>query len=1378
MTASAVEAFLGDFDARTWTPQTKPPRSLQPRCWFQGKGSNPLEVAVATAIARPAARDVRNLWQARWNRRPNPVLLVVIYRDDGAAEKAALCGPIGDRSPLRMEVELSQAERLAAAALEEPSPHAAIRLLAKVLPEIESDLPGVYNSGLFALHELKEGVPRRADFQGASRRAAQLLGLSGSHLLAELGYTIQTLTHNSSILTAGGANQAIAIFLDDTESFEDSASRFDGSTPVSHGLALADQQRLPWVVLTRGRQIRLYSARTDVGVGRKLRADTYIELNLALLPAHLAGYLPLIFGPQALREGGTLEEILESSRRFSAGLGERLRDRIYLEAVPQLATAVGAKLRIPDSLGPDDLDAAYQQTLTILFRILFVAYAEDRDLLPYRTNDQYEHHSLKNIARRLSSCKPGHPFDNRAASFWHEVKALWDAVANGNATWGVPAYNGGLFSDDSSVNPVGAAISAIELSDAEFAPALSALLVDEGKDGVRGPVDFRSLSVREFGTIYEGLLESQLSVAPSDLAQDRRGNLVPAKKGDTVAVREGQLYVHDRSGARKATGSYFTKPFAVEHLLDHALQPALDEHIAKLTKLVNSGEEAAAAEAFFDFKCADLAMGSGHFLVAAIDRIEAALSGFLALHPIPQVFRQLERLRQAALQALGDTAAVEIEQTSLLRRMVARRCIYGVDLNPIAVELARLAIWIHTFVPGLPLSFLDHNLVCGNSLTGVATLDEAVEVLDPEPAPGVTSLARASIVQFLQAAREALKRLAQTTEATATEVDAARSAHREALESVEPARMLFDLVVAARLGKADPPGQVATAIDAQSIRNHKDLKAAHDLARKLQALHFPVAFPEVFLRDNPGFDCIIGNPPWEKARVEKHAFWALRFPGLRSLSAGERDRAIAELERTRTDLLQQYEKEVDASREAREALIAGPYPGMGTGDPDLYKAFCWRFWELCRESGRIGVVLPRSALSAKGSGQWRLKVLEEGSFEDVTFLLNKSGWVFNDAEHRYTIALTTVRKGKDRHEVRLRGPYASYHEFATGKLQPAVPIPAEDLKSWTNEASFPLLPSKESLDVFLKLRAHPRLDGSDLGTERERERLACTADDGAARHERQAPPRARPVRELDATNDKELFETEAATRSGLWPVYKGESFNIWEPDTGKYYAQADPDVVLPALQKKRQLANRNPRSPFYGFDESWAKDPRTLPCLRPRIAFRDVTNRTNQRTVIAALIPGRVFTVNKAPTLVWPRGDERDEAYLLGVLCSIPLDWYARRLVETNLTYNFFNALPIPLPHRDHPLRRRVELVAGRLAATDERFAEWARAVGVPVGSVRSQAEKQDLVAELDALVSTLYGLDEDDVRHIFETFHVGWDYHDRLEAVLEHFRKIQETTP
>ncbi len=1188
---------------------------------------------------------------------------------------------------------------------------------------------------------------------GATERAqvvhSRSLSLVGKDLVSGLGFGISTISGRSNVLTIDGSTKrAVAVFLYDGETFEDSLESFNGTTAVSHALAVADKENLPWVVLTRGREIRLYAAKPDVGVGRKGRSETFVEVNLSLLPDDKAGYLTLLFGANALRSGGTLEEVLERSEDFSASLAIRLRQRVYFDTVPALATAIAKRLDNTTTLSEKDLQAAYEQTLVILFRLLFVAYGEDRDLLPYRSNSKYADHSLKRIARHLSDDLRNDAinFDPEASDLWEDVVQLWGAVDKGNTSWGLPAYNGGLFSGEADVNHSGAALAGIRLQDSEFGPALLSLLVDEGPDGVVGPVDFRSLSVREFGTIYEGLLESMLSVAQSDLTVDKKGDYVPAREKDTVEYPAGTIYFHNRSGARKSSGSYFTKPFAVEHLLDQALEPALDKHLERISALLDDGDDAKAADLFFDFRCVDLSCGSGHFLVATVDRIEARFANFLSMHPIPAVTKELVLLKNAAREHLGDLAdSVEIETTSLLRRQVARRCVYGVDANHISVELARLAIWIHTFVPGLPLSFLDHSLRHGDSLTGIGTPEEALDVVDPKAKRSIDgSLYRTGLEEFLGRASNSLRRLATISESSSQEIKEARKAHLEAQEAVKPARQLFDLIVAARVNGRNN----LIEISEERLANNIYLSDAEKTVAKLTSLHFPIAFPEVFIRENPGFDCILGNPPWEKAKVEELGFFSLRYPGLRSLNqARQRDR-IGYLRTSRPDLVMEYEAEVKIAQSVRKLLLAGPYPGMGQGDPDLYKAFAWRFWSLIREGGHIGVVLPRSALTAKGSAPWRLEILDHGCFKDVTMILNNAQWFFEDVHPQYTIGLVTITKGDEFvGDIGIRGPYNSLPAYESGMKISTTEFKASDFKSWSEGASFPLIPSDAASRVFRKLRSHPRLgNGGDW---------SC-----------------RPYAEFHPTHDKHLFELDPTDTAGLWPVYKGASFDIWEPDRGlsHYYAFADPKKVLPVLQAKRKNSARGRSGVFSGFSASFINDPNTLPCLSPRIAFRDITRSTDTRTLRACLIRPEVVITGKAPYLLWPKGDERDQAYLLGVLCSMPLDWYGRCVVEIDVTYYLFNALPIPRPSRDDPIKRRIEIIAGRLATPTEEFSNWAKAVGVEVGSVTDD-EKPELEAELEALVSRLYGLNESDIKVIYDTFHVGADYSDRCKSVLKYFR-------
>jgi len=265
----------------------------------------------------------------------------------------------------------------------------------------------------------------------------------------------------------------------------------------------------------------------------------------------------------------------------------------------------------------------------------------------------------------------------------------------------------------------------------------------------------------------------------------------------------------------------------------------------------------------------------------------------------------------------------------------------------------------------------------------------------------------------------------------------------------------------------------------------------------------------------------------------------------------------------------------------------------------------------------------------------------------------------------------------------------------------------------------------------------------------------------------------RATTELHATNDKQHMVLSPRSTNGLWPVYGGRAFNLWEADTGDYFAWAKPEVVIQVLEDKRRRAARQSRSAFSEFPRGWASDPSTLPCLHPRIAFRDITNRTNTRTVIVSLLPSEVVLTNSAPYLLLPNSGPKEEAYVLGVLSSIPLDWAARRVVETHVNLHILNSLPLPRPHADHPLRVRIGEIAGTLAAVDDRFAGWAASVEVPVGGVPTN-EREEWLSELDAAVSLLFGLSPMDVEEVFATFHEGWAFESRLVSVLDHYERLK----
>src|SRR5579885_184191 len=1352
--------FLNDIELRPL--EIGDGRAFRPVGLALGKGAQAVEVAVLAADRRPSVSDLRALWKARLKGRATPLLVVALYDGD-----AAICGPAGDQPPAYTELDPDLVERICRAALEEPDRHAALRRLHVAIPNIQASLAGLRNEGLFATHELEHDVRRRAYWSDANSRATPLLKERGEPLLRALGFSVEPLTAGpGSILRAAGTRTALAIFLGRNESPETPSLRFSDHSPITWALNVADQERLRYVIVCNGAQVRLYLTELGRGVGQRARTETFVEIDLDFLKSTEAGYLWLLFSASALSAGGSVEEILEQSRRFAAELGERLRERVYQDAIPRLAKALLAARGLAHPTA-EQLDETYQMALVLLFRLLFVAYAEDRDLLPYRTNGLYETRSLKHKATELAELarktpsvadiQSGDAFD-RGNSLWEEVNQLFNAINQGHTEWGVPAYNGGLFLSDKEISPLGHALAQIKLSNRDFGPVLFYLLVDQTPEGW-DPVDFRSLSVREFGTIYEGLLENELSVAPADLAVTPKGEYRLARNKDETTVRAGELYPHTPSGARKSTGSYFTKHFAVEHLLEHALEPALDDHLKRLDAL----DDRAAGEAFFDFRVADIAMGSGHFLVAAVDRIERRFSNYLTARPLADVSAELIRLLGAAKQELekvGLADGVEIEGTQLLRRQIARRCIYGVDLNRMAVELARLSIWNHTFVPGLPLSFLDHNLIEGNSLVGIATVEEATNEVRKHSLP----LFALSAEKLLGRSRDALIKLARVSDANAEQIAAARNAAKQAREAVAAAEALFDVLAAARLD-----GNLAARVGewAQAHAQEEKFEAAlaklngskmhaesRQILKAIPPLHFPIAFPEVFLRERAGFDVILGNPPWEEATVEEDRFWTRYDPGFHSLPQGQQEVAKKRYRRERLDLVAIYERELEQTHLLRRALQTGPFPGISVGETDVYKSFGWRFWTLVRgEGGRIGVVLPRSAFAARGSTEFRKALLSSGRVTDLTLLLNNKGWVFDDVHPQYTVALSSLERAlsSDDELVVLRGPFRSPESYVRGMQQEPLRFRVKDLLNWTDTAAMPLLPAEESGGVFLQLRKAPRLD----------------LDDGESWL-------ARPYRELHATDDKKLMTFSAKPPSGFWPVFKGESFDIWISDTAVYYAWADPARVRAVLQMKRVRSAKQGRSPFQGFSPSYLRDEKTLACNSARIAFRDVTNRTNQRTVIAALIPPQVFITNTAPFLLWPRGDERDQAFLLGVLCSMPLDWYARRFTEMHMNYHVLSPLPVPRPDRKNPFWRRTVALVGRLASSEKRLRKWAEAVGVECGQLPDD-EKKDMIHELDAVVAHLYGLSESQLTHIFGTFHEGWDYADRLKATLKYFHSWEK---
>lgn len=1296
----AADEFLADAESANVIPWSKPsgaPVGLATRFIHFGHGQNPLEVVVAEADAAPKSDEMRRLWKTRANK-VAPVLLVVLHQG-----RASALGTSGEPAPLH-DLDIAQVERICAAALAEHDRHAAAVSVSRLVTALAKDglSSGLLNSGLFASHELREGVPLRADWAQACERSSRLLGLSDIGLVKALGYDTAPRGSTAILLAHEGEHRAVAVLLTDDETFDRPSDRFGAMSPVAHAIAAAQDEKVAWVIVLRGTQIRLYPVDPTIGVGRKGQAETYTELDLALLTDGDSGYLELLFAAEALRPGGTVHQILAASSNFVVGLSERLRDRVYVDVVPDLAVAVARHM---EANGEDDLDEAYHRTLLILFRMLFLAYAEDRGLLPYGRNPRYDRHAVKTLAKTFTDTSP--EFDTESTDLWDQLLNLWDAIDLGKKDWDVPAYNGGLFSKNTSTHPSGAAIAAMRITDAEIGPALRSLLVDLGNDGTQGPVDFRSLSVREFGTIYEGLLESSLSVAPTDLTLDKDGTFIPAKPGKPVAVAADQIYFHNASGQRKSTGSYFTKSFAVEHLLDTALEPALSAHLAKVKALLDAGESTSAYETFFDFRVADLAMGSAHFLVAAIDRIESRFTAFLTKNPIPAVADELGRLDKAAREHLGDQEnVVEIEPSMLLRRQIARRCIYGLDLNLVAVELARLAIWIHTFVPGLPMSSLEHNLIRGNSLTGIATLEEALVLLEPGFRSGTSSLFAVEIEERLESARDVLSRVARSDEARKAEVRHAAQAHRKALDDSVMAKHLFDAAIGIRLGilqgALDVEGVVASAVSGPRATELQGTLS------ELNVTHLPYQFPEVFLKEKPGFDVVVGNPPWEKVRWEAAPFWVGYFPGLMAIRGSARDEKIEEL-RASHPVAAQQEIEEQRIRSIQQALFTSSFTLRGGTHLELAQLMLERSLTVLGDRGHLGVVLPRQSLVLAGWKRLRKHLLDNATLGIVQGR-NQGEWLFEDVHESYAVVLLSGSLSK-------QGPASVWVAASAEEVQAATPATAisltrAEIAEFSDADVIPWFNDAFDRAVFDKLRTFPR--------------LAAPGGWITGRHDARWDFRGSgPDRALAKTQDG----------PGYWKVLMTAHVDAYAFDFSAPVKQwVDP---VDAVRKNKGIS----------------PDGSTVVATgeHPIVLVRHPSRSNDTRTLIATALPESGIVHNKGYIhSIMHSPDSSAEAVLalLGLVNSVTLDWWARRFVDRHVTAPVINQLP--LPNWDTAsIERASRLVAALLA----RNGYQRLAGGIVVSDDHPELTDTDILARLEVMVLDGFGLSNDDFSVISRDF-------------------------
>lgn len=1275
-----------------WVPSVTPP-GVNPIAVHFGKGAQPIQIALAESQGVPSRAILKELFQDRKGRLPVFVIVAVSHQD-----AVTLLGPDPDSETLVLKQ--STAEAVLNSILDQENEISAYqRAIFLWRSKQTTDMVGFTNNGLFASHFIRTSINRHPKWNEAQKRAAELQHLRDKELITGLGFEISASPSSTLLLSAKSQEKrVVAILLDRSENFEAKSPRLQAS-PVEWSLGVAAQQGAPWVIAIKDSQLRLYPAKDGVGVGQKSQAETYFEIDLLTVDEEKVGLLDLIFSAEALAEGGTAEGLLSDSKKFAAELGVRLRERVYEDVVPSLATEIANQLRTKGhELDSKGLQLSYELTLRVLFRLLFQAYAEDRGLLPAGRNEIFDSNSMKHWAQHLLNRDPSIPFGD-SSTIWFDLMQVWDAIDQGNPEMQIPAYNGGLFGSDPDLHPKGSLIRTLSIPDRVMGPALRALVVDDlTEDGVPGAVDFRSLSVREFGTIYEGLLESSLSVADQDLTVDSKGAWVPAKEKDQILAKENEVYFHSASGERKATGSYYTPSFIVDHLIERSVEPALNDHLAKVKELIDAGDQAAAYKLFFDFRVADLAMGSAHFLVAAIDKIESIMRSFLVQpgNNIEGVNAELIRLEEAAKNALGkdEAAYAEIERASLLRRQIARRCIYGLDINPLAVELSRLAIWIHTFVPGLPMSSLEHNLVCANSLTGIGSVDEGLNALIPERAKGQSTLFDGIVEQSLLEAKALLEEVASADEADKQQALKAAEVAKQARGAASKSKMIFDLAVANRNGIISSGAALFEADLLDLYSNEKVL----ELVAALQPAHMPYLFPEVFLRERPGFDALVGNPPWDKIEADISNFLTRLRPGFNSLGQEKREKLTKDFLSGDSRQLEEWREEKKRYDLIRLAVVTAGDEGVGSDHPDLAKAFAWRYLRLLSIDGSAGVVLPKTLLSGKAMEFWRREILDGSVKAEFLLATNSGGWVFENVHPQKEFVFCTISGSASEKYSKVAGPYSSKSQWSSRNSDQLVELSKADLGE---NLEFPSAPTSAAWRVLKKLKTSPPFS--------------------------QSPLFCKSFYESDATKHKPYFDF---SFDGEIKVYKGASFNLFTPFTGELYAATSREsALLISRQKLKAIQATSSEA-----REFWNEE--TLPFNFRRIAYRWTTNSTNTRTLICSMVPPEVLLTNGCPYLL-PHPEDRLNWAVLGVLSSRIFDWYCRRYVEGTMRQGILNSAAFPELSPD-----QVDSISHISKALE--------------GNV-SDMERGDLLATLDYLVATSFNLDFSDTKVIMESFHKTW---------------------
>jgi len=941
---------------------------------------------------------------------------------------------------------------------DEPDPYAQYDKLQSAYTVAEWSEPLFNNRALFSDYYLNNRLPNLPEWDDPVRNQAfrvirglfanarqRFTGADGASfrqelvrpLLEVLGFRIESRNASDLQLFAGTNPRSVAFvlaypwcrYLDGKDEARD--TEHPEENPGVQVVSLLEAGKAPWAIVTNGKIWRLYSGRAHS------RATNYYEIDLEETlalpdPAQAFRYFYLLFRAAAFtpmerlisgqpRKIGFLDWLVEESAIYAQELGERLKERVFEEIFPHFAEGFiqglggpQALLAQPEAERAARLDDVFQGTLSFLYRLLFLLYAESRDLLPVREVRGYYEISLQCLKEEISDRAAGledqspqrlaGAYSKTDTALYDRLLELFRVIDRGDTARNVPIYNGGLFLtepdpiDNSSETRNARFLLHAKLPDRYLALGLDRLARDlDPKRGDLTFIDYKSLGVRQLGSIYEGLLEFKVCLADQKMAvvkgkkteeiiphaEARRKKRVILTEGRGARARprilsRGTVYLENDRRERKATGSYYTPDYIVQYIVRHTVGPALDEKLEALRPRLRQAEKrfretvrrkqtvekvtpdrsglliniaGDVLRDLFDIKVLDPAMGSGHFLVEAVDYITDRLVRFLDGFPfLGYFFEGMRRDILAEMERQGVTVDPgRLTDVTLLKRHVLKRCIYGVDLNRMAVELAKVSLWLDCFTLGAPLSFLDHHLRHGNSLIGAMARDVAATFESELPLFG------GPFAGLLRAA-EIMRGISFLTDVTLTEVRESEQLFREFDRAARPYKQMLDVYVARHFGvtRAD---EFLRLYGAEAIKAGSDtvgepyatvLHETRRLYKEKQFFHWDLEFPEVFIdleraawKDEDGFDAVVGNPPY--------------------------------------DVLAEKEREEDLSRLLRFFEEIPKFaPALGR-KLDLYRLFVVLAFSVSRSRGKIGLIVPMSLLADQQTKNLRSFIINENA---------------------------------------------------------------------------------------------------------------------------------------------------------------------------------------------------------------------------------------------------------------------------------------------------------------------------------------------------------------------------------------------------------------